>query len=261
MVLISLLHLPLELPPDAPARSHGKTSFLDELPEWLSRCQTYEGGISGAPNTEAHGAYAFCALACMSIISDPRESFARYFDLPLLISWLSSRQHAPEGGFAGRTNKLVDSCYSHWVGGCWPFLEAAVGCSWNHEASDDSTAVHSLYSREGLMRYILSCCQNETGGLRDKPSKHPDTYHTCYGLAGLSAAQHRCKIGGEVGQVVDPVAYGFAWAPAESHHTAGSVGVQDVEEEDMVKPIHPVYVIPFESVEETRAWFYSIEGF
>jgi hypothetical protein len=39
--------------------------------------QTYEGGISGAPNTEAHGAYAFCALACMSIISDPRESFAR----------------------------------------------------------------------------------------------------------------------------------------------------------------------------------------
>jgi protein farnesyltransferase subunit beta len=128
------------------------------------------------------------------------------------------------------------------------------------------------------MRYILSCCQNETGGLRDKPSKyanedlvyhkiqanlhrHPDTYHTCYGLAGLSAAQHRCKISGEVGQVVDPVAYGFAWAPAESHHTAGSVGVQNVEEEDMVKPIHPVYVIPFEAVEETRAWFYSIEGF
>jgi hypothetical protein len=39
------------------------------------------------------------------------------------------------------------------------------------------------------------------------------------------------------------------------------VGVQDVEEKDMVKPIHPVYVIPFEAVEETRAWFYSIEGF
>ena len=29
----------------------------------------------------------------------------------------------------------------------------------------------SLFSREGLVRYILSCCQQDTGGLRDKPSK------------------------------------------------------------------------------------------
>ena len=39
MVLISLLRLPLELPHDAPTRSQGKTSFLDDLPEWLSRCK------------------------------------------------------------------------------------------------------------------------------------------------------------------------------------------------------------------------------
>jgi prenyltransferase beta subunit len=41
----------------------------------------------------------------------------RHLDVPLLVAWLSARQHAPEGGFAGRTNKLVDGCYSHWVGG------------------------------------------------------------------------------------------------------------------------------------------------
>lgn len=35
--------------------------------------QTFEGGISGSPNTEAHGAYAFCALACLCIIGDPRK--------------------------------------------------------------------------------------------------------------------------------------------------------------------------------------------
>lgn len=28
------------------------------------------------------------------------------------------------------------------------------------------------------------------GGLRDKPGKLPDFYHTCYCLSGLSSAQH-----------------------------------------------------------------------
>jgi protein farnesyltransferase subunit beta len=29
-----------------------------------------------------------------------------------------------EGGFQGRPNKLVDGCYSFWVGGLFPLLEA-----------------------------------------------------------------------------------------------------------------------------------------
>lgn len=40
--------------------------------------QTFEGGISGSPGVEAHGAYAFCALACLSIIGPPEETIARY---------------------------------------------------------------------------------------------------------------------------------------------------------------------------------------
>ena len=73
MVMISLLALPLELPPDAPARAKGLATFVDRLPEYLSRCQTFEGGISGAPHNEAHGAYTFCALACLCILGPPRE--------------------------------------------------------------------------------------------------------------------------------------------------------------------------------------------
>lgn len=38
MTIISLLAIPLELPPNAPARASGLTSFLDGLPEYLSRC-------------------------------------------------------------------------------------------------------------------------------------------------------------------------------------------------------------------------------
>jgi prenyltransferase beta subunit len=105
-------------------------------------------------------------------------SALRYINVPRLISWLSARQYAPEGGFSGRTNKLVDGCYSHWVGGCWPLLEACLDgpsrvlTGETQLAATDS--VGNLYSREGLIRYILCCCQDRTrrGGLRDKPSQY-----------------------------------------------------------------------------------------
>ena len=90
MVMISLLALPLELPLQALSRLSGLKLFSDGLAEYLSRCayhtifclaprltwklgQTFEGGISGAPQTEAHGAYAFCALACLCILGPPQE--------------------------------------------------------------------------------------------------------------------------------------------------------------------------------------------
>lgn len=31
--------------------------------------------------------------------------------------------HIELGGFRGRTNKLVDGCYSWWVGGCFLLVE------------------------------------------------------------------------------------------------------------------------------------------
>lgn len=38
--------------------------------------------------------------------------------------------------------------------------------------------------------YGCRCCQQLRGGLRDKPGKSVDYYHTCYCLSGLSTAQH-----------------------------------------------------------------------
>lgn len=90
-------------------------------------------------------------------------------DVPLLLSWLSARQYAPEGGYSGRTNKLVDGCYSHWVGDCWPLIQSALRGAID---SAPPTLDSNLYSCEGLARYILNCCQNKTGGLRDKPGKY-----------------------------------------------------------------------------------------
>lgn len=42
MVIISLLNLPLTLPPEAKAREHGLQTFTDGLTEYLSRCRVID---------------------------------------------------------------------------------------------------------------------------------------------------------------------------------------------------------------------------
>ncbi|KAG0648919.1 Ras s prenyltransferase subunit beta [Hyphodiscus hymeniophilus] len=265
VLIISLLDLPIELPKTSPAWSREGDTFLANLPEWVGRCQTFEGGISCKPTVEAHGAYAFCALACLCIIGDPHVIIPQYLDVPLLISWLSARQYAPEGGFSGRTNKLVDGCYSHWVGGCWPLLQACLDGPSSPESAPrawltPTSTVGSLYSREGLIRYILCCCQDTTkrGGLRDKPSHNSDAYHTCYVLAGLSSAQHKWHFNtpatkkGSTGILSSA----YQWTSEPIIETS-----QIYDEEDRVGTLHPVFVIPEGIAEETRAYFVSKGGF
>lgn len=172
LVAISLLDLPWQLPDTSPARDAGLVDFRDRLGPYLSRCQTYEGGISASPSNEAHGAYAFCALAALCILGPPNFTIPSYLQLGNLVRWLSARQYAPEGGLAGRTNKVVDGCYSHWIGGCWPLIEAAMQTPHAPlEPKDSYVPPPRLFDCEGLTRYILGCCQAPMGGLRDKPSK------------------------------------------------------------------------------------------
>jgi len=38
--------------------------------------------------------------------------------------------------------------------------------------------------------HALLCFQDRGGGLKDKPGKSKDYYHTCYALSGMSAAQN-----------------------------------------------------------------------
>lgn len=206
LTLISLLGLPTELAPEDIIRLKRESqeiqsgmrtggwnydptqvpqNLLDGVPEYLSRCQTYEGGIAGGPGgMEAHGGYAFCALAALCLLGDAHVMLKKHLDLPRLIAWLSARQYAPEGGFSGRTNKLVDGCYSTWVGGCWALVEAALNGPPREEDEDEEETdedkitkekgrpvVGSIWSRDGLVRYILTCCQSPFGGLRDKPGK------------------------------------------------------------------------------------------
>ncbi|KAF9163270.1 hypothetical protein DFQ26_002760 [Actinomortierella ambigua] len=85
--------------------------------EFIGRCQTYEGGIGGYPGVEAHGGYAFCGLAALDLLGRTDA-----LDVPRFVKWSASRQMSLEGGFQGRTNKLVDGCYSWWMGGVFPIV-------------------------------------------------------------------------------------------------------------------------------------------
>ncbi|KAF2136717.1 uncharacterized protein K452DRAFT_237052 [Aplosporella prunicola CBS 121167] len=253
MVIISLLDLPVQLPPDSPARVKGDETFMTGLPEWISLCQTFEGGIGGAPDNEAHGAYAFCALACLCIMGAPHEIINKYLDVPSLIHWLSSRQMAPEGGFAGRANKLVDGCYNHWVGGCWALAEAAISTP----TAPATPLPTELWSREGMIRYVLCCCQGKRGGLRDKPDKHVDGYHTCYNLCGLSAAQYRYTYAQPAEpKFTPPLNAGFNWTASdlEAHERI-------FDDDDLVGKINPVYCVPWGAAETARAYFEKKAGF
>lgn len=92
--------------------------LTENCSSFIAQCQTYEGGMGGFPGCEAHGGYTFCAIAAMDILGKIGE-----LKVERLLSWLVNRQMSLEGGFQGRTNKLVDGCYSFWQGGVFPILE------------------------------------------------------------------------------------------------------------------------------------------
>jgi protein farnesyltransferase subunit beta len=173
---------------------------------FVARCQTYEGGFGGEPFSEAHGGYTFCSLAALVLLLDDEPNaktepvgLARLrtlIDFPNLLGWLSRRQMEYEGGFQGRPNKLVDGCYSFWQGSATAIasrIAASESMSPNDSLIDHQDFTMNcdqlLFDTAMLERYILLCAQEMKGGLRDKPSKPRDFYHSCYNLSGLSIAQ------------------------------------------------------------------------
>jgi len=146
--------------------------------EYIARCQTFEGGVGAEPGNEAHGGYTFCAISALLIINK-----TYLINQKRLLEWCIQRQMNYEGGFQGRTNKLVDACYSFWQGGLFPLIHTFI----QYQNEDEE---RWLFRQKSLQEYILLCCQDENGGIIDKPGKNRDYYHTCYGLSGLSIAQH-----------------------------------------------------------------------
>jgi protein farnesyltransferase subunit beta len=99
------------------------------------------------PLGEAHGGYTFCATASWVLLQPYLKTHytspavrAPKIKYAALLRWLTHMQggEIELGGFKGRTNKLVDGCYSWWVGGCVALLEGLLGIE--KDASDEKAS-------------------------------------------------------------------------------------------------------------------------
>lgn len=119
----------------------------------------FVGGFGGAPGLEAHGGYSFCGAAALALLGTTSS-----VNLKALLRWSVNRQMRFEGGFQGRTNKLVDGCYSFWQGALVQVVQMLIeknSCEDGYTINIDEL----LFHREALQEYILICCQKPNGGL------------------------------------------------------------------------------------------------
>ncbi|CAO1618482.1 unnamed protein product [Parajaminaea phylloscopi] len=251
---------------------------------------------------EAHGGYAFCATAAYLGIrllqDDLFDSSSKgngsvdrgqSLDLKSLTRWVLGLQcpfPSQGGGYKGRINKLVDGCYSWFSGsGMWGVLEPLLDLDGRRAAGND------LWDREALQLYILLVAQRPPaeasqngaddgddnasyGGLRDKPGKRPDAYHTCYNLAGLSGAQHvvrpcfetrrtcykawQPRAGlkekdQELSRRVFSSMLGFNLAPGREKLVVGN----DTGSRNEVLPTHPILNLGFVQARAMMLWAYG----
>jgi protein farnesyltransferase subunit beta len=76
------------------------------------------------------------------------------------------RQMPYEGGFQGRTGKLVDACYSYWQTASCFVAEAEIQREWGIPIKN------SLFNNEGLQKFLLGASQRfKSGGFCDKPGR------------------------------------------------------------------------------------------
>ncbi|VFQ88399.1 unnamed protein product [Cuscuta campestris] len=145
----------------------------EKAKEYISNCQSYDGGFGLVPGSESHGGATFCAIASlrlMGLIEDDlftKNATPNFIDVPLLLEWTLQRQ-GRDGGFHGRLNKPSDTCYAFWVGGVLKILGA-----------------QKLIHKKSLRKFLLTC-QTEYGGFSKTPEMLPDLYHSFYGLCAFS---------------------------------------------------------------------------
>ena len=190
--------------------------------ENIKNCQTFEGGLGPEPFCEAHGGYSYCGIATLIILKKLNE-----IDMNSFLRWLVSRQMTKEGGFNGRTNKLVDSCYSFWQGSIFNLIHMG-----DKKFSYD---MELLYDQLSLQAYILFACQNtHIGGLMDKPGKFPDLFHTNYATAGLSLSQ-KCLVDN----------YKVVLNPDLEH---------------VFENVNPIYCVPEKNIENALKYYSQIKN-
>jgi geranylgeranyl transferase type-1 subunit beta len=150
------------------ARLLGRDDAFDKrkAAQFVRSCMNYDGGFGLSPGQESHGGAAYVAYA--SLVLMQMESTLSAPEKRSLVKWCLRRQ---SGGFQGRCNKLVDTCYSFWIGGTLQML----GNKWL-----------DMIDKDALRTYLLKGAQTKYGGFSKVPGTFPDVLHSYFGLCGLS---------------------------------------------------------------------------
>jgi geranylgeranyl transferase type-2 subunit beta len=131
--------------------------------DFIVQCMNFDGGFGSVPGAESHAGQVFCCVGALAILER-----LDVVDRDLLGWWLCERQ-LPTGGLNGRPEKLQDVCYSWWVLSSLCVLER-----------------QDWINGDKLKQFILSCQDEETGGIADRPGDRVDVFHTFFGVCGLS---------------------------------------------------------------------------
>lgn len=129
--------------------------------------QIQDASAPRPPLGEAHGGYTFCAAASWILLQPYVKTYYPAKGLPAptinyagLLRWLTQMQglEIELGGFKGRTNKLVDGCYSWWVGGCVALVEGflGIGRSAEGEDTDGDDGEHVWADVDGGLSFVQS---------------------------------------------------------------------------------------------------------
>ena len=90
----------------------------------------------------------------------------------------------------------------------------------------------------------------------------PDGYHSCYALTGLSSIQHRQYFNAKLPPGEHPLESAFRWESSRDSLDERKVGGSSLfDVEDLLEPIHPVFVIPFDAIDRARVWASGKIGF
>lgn len=86
-------------------------------------------------------------------------------------------------------------------------------------------------------------------------TRHPDSYHTCYTLTGLSSTQYYHYH--TTSSVSSDEGFGsaYSWKCTPIPASDDSSSDQNVfDEKDRLKAFHPIFVVPHAAAENLRVW-------
>lgn len=160
--------------------------------------------------------------------------------------------------------------------GSWQTESSLDAADDTDEETDDLSPL-TLFDRVGLQEYILVAAQRTTaegGGLRDKPGKRPDAYHTCYNLSGLSLAQHSVRLSTDTSKFlyqhytgtdgddeqwsrkVYATLLGWTLSARDEIVVEARAGTPDAKS-NKLNPTHPIFNITFPKAKAMMDWAYG----